>query len=62
MQLIVICSWCQKFMRFKKWLGEKPPAYPVSHSICPACMEIVEAEINNSKGGNHERERQACAG
>jgi hypothetical protein len=38
-------------MYFKKWLGDKPPAYPVSHSICPACKEKVDEELNTSRGG-----------
>ena len=59
MQLIVICSWCQKFMYFKKWEGDKPPVYPVSHSICPACKDKVDKELNKIKGGYHERECQA---
>jgi hypothetical protein len=62
MQLIVICSWCQKFMYFKKWLGDKPPAFPVSHSICQACKDKLEAELNDSEGGDYESERQACIG
>ena len=62
MQLIVICSWCQKFMRFKKWMGDKPPVYPVSHSICPTCKDKLDEELNNNKGGSYERERKACAG
>ena len=58
MQLIVICAWCQKYLGFTKWKGSTPPKFPVSHGICPDCQKGVEEEINNIKGGDHERERQ----
>ena len=62
MQLIVICAWYGKFIRFKKWQGDKPPVLPVSHSICPACKGELDEEINNIKGGDHETQYQTGIG
>ena len=62
MKLIVICFWCGKFIRFKKWHGDKPPKLPITHGICPDCKKIVEEEIEDIKGGYHERERQTSIG
>ena len=56
MQLMVICSWCGKFMRFKDAGTQVIPKVPITHSICPVCKIKVDEEINNIEGGNYERE------
>ena len=62
MQLIVICSYCKQFIRFKDAETNVIPKTPISHGICAACKKLVDEELNSIKGGDNERERQACAG
>ena len=45
MQIIVICAWCGKFIRFREAPGDKPPKLPISHGICPACKDKLDEEI-----------------
>jgi hypothetical protein len=54
MKIIVICAWYGKFIRFKRWQGNKPPTFLVSHSICAACKGELDEEINDIEGGDHE--------
>lgn len=58
MQLMVICSWCGKFMRFKGAGTTVIPKNPITHSICQVCKIKLDEETNNIEGGNYERERQ----
>ena len=53
MKLIVICAWCDTFMRFKDFPGDKPPNLPISNSICEECKKDLEAEVENYKCSNH---------
>jgi hypothetical protein len=39
--MIILCSWCRETQ------GEKPPLEDrrITHTICPACFELQQAEI-----------------
>ncbi len=62
MRLMVVCSYCKRFIRFKDAETNVIPKIPISHGICTDCLKLAEEEINNIKGGNNESERQACFG
>lgn len=62
MQLIVICAWCGKFIRFKDAQTDTPPKDPVTHGICPDCKDNLEQEIQDTKGENYETQYQTGTG
>ena len=58
MKLMVICAWCGKFIRFKDAKLKRPPKNPISHGICPDCMQIFEEETETIKGEDYETQYQ----
>ena len=54
MKFIVICAWCEKFIRFTDAPGDKPPKLPISHGICLDCKEKLEAEAVSYVSINHQ--------
>ena len=43
-----ICAWCGRYLGFKECQCSGPTSIeePVSHSICPECLEKALAEID----------------
>ena len=63
MRLMVICSWCGKFIRFKSLQRDIPPKNCITHGICDDCRQQVKTEINKMKGGYHyERQCESSVG
>ena len=62
MKILVLCSWCNTFLKFKDFPGDKPPKLPISHGICPGCKLNVDEEIKNLKGGHYETQYQRGTG
>lgn len=58
MQLMVICSYCGKFIRFKDTGTKIIPKIPITHGICDDCKKIVEKEIEDIKGDDYETQYQ----
>jgi len=47
MTYLVVCAWCLKIMAEKECPDAQPMDKPISHSICPECLEREIAQINS---------------
>ena len=39
-KLPVVCAWCGCLQVGDNWKVEDPPTLPVSHGICPECLQL----------------------
>jgi hypothetical protein len=48
----LVCAWCKAVMR------EGPPE-PVSHGICPACLETAERQYSLTRTPTSDADKEA---
>jgi len=56
MPIIRKCAWCGTFLGVKE--GELPSTLNVTHSICPACMIVIQPEAHATAAVWDGRERR----
>jgi hypothetical protein len=55
-----VCSWCKRWLVEGQWVEAKPPeGMLITHGICEACFERIQAE--QFDGNPEEYERIRCA-
>jgi len=55
----VQCAWCRRMLIDGRWVeGEPDPDEIVSHGMCPACGDAMEALIDNMAVGDDEPDEQ----
>jgi len=56
MTFSIVCAWCRKALGTLECETEITETEPVSHSICPECMEIVLRQIDETENHNQDHE------